>query len=307
MARYSLLFVLACSCGSPEVHGEQPSEVPEQPAEASQLRLPTPASFARDNSSFESYWYQGKAELSRFTLQQHRYGGTHEGEAVLIFVTEPFLPDLQVKHEQGEHESISVLKLNAYRRFYTGIYPYTIMSSSFVPTEESALALKISTVVTEWCGNAYAQLNRRDDGVHATLHSYFQNEADQNVVLPSAPTEDGLWARMRRDPNSVHNQDLELIPALHWLRLRHRPLEPVPARIEVTHGDEHVLEVRYEMGRVLRVHFEKDFPHAVARWEEREPDGGRTVAERTHAIMDDYWSHNGTDDGAYRRALGLAL
>lgn len=305
--RFVVLVLMSIACGSPEVHSGSPEAHSPQPrasAEANELDLPTPAEFARAHSGFDSYWYQGKAELSRYRLQQHRYGETHEGEAVLIFVTEPFLPDLQVKHESGEHDSISVLKLNAYRRFYTGIYPYTIMTSSFVPAEEG-LELKVSTVVTEWCGNAYAQLNRRDDGVHTTLHSYFQNEADRSEVIANAPSEDGLMARMRRDPNGIEDGNVEIIPALHWLRLRHQAIAPMPARVQVTHGDEHVLEVRYEAGRVLRVRFEKDFPHGVLGWEEHEPDGGRTVAERTNAILDDYWSHNGADDGAYRSALGL--
>ena len=300
-----LACLLVCACGSPEVRPEG-TPASEAPSEAvAELDLPTPSAFARSHPAFESYWYQGKAELSRYTLQQHRYGEVHEGDAVLIFVTEPFLPDLQVKHESGEHDSISVLKLNAYRRFDTGIYPYTIMTSSFVPAEVGALELKVSTVVTEWCGNAYAQLNRRDDGLHVVLHSYFQNEADRDEVIAAAPSEDGLWARMRRDPSSVEDGELALVPALHWLRLRHQPIAPMPARVQVTHGDEHVLEVRYEAGRVLRVRFEKDFPYGVLGWEENEPDGGVTRAERTHAILDDYWSHNGADDGAYRRALGL--
>ena len=53
-----------------------------------------------------------------------RGGEEHAGDAVLIFVTEDFLPKLQVKREVSEApDAISVLKLNAYRRFYTGIYP----------------------------------------------------------------------------------------------------------------------------------------------------------------------------------------
>jgi len=303
---YPLLLVALLACGSPEVHSDPPAAA-QPTTEAETLDLPSPEAFAQAHPGFESYWYQGKAELTRFALQQHRYGEIHEGEAVLIFVTEPFLPDLQVKHESGEHESVSVLKLNAYRQFDTGIYPYTIMTSSFVPASfvpaEGGLELKVSTVVTEWCGNAYAQLNRRDDGVHATLHSYFQNEADRSEVIAGAPSEDGLWARMRRDPNAIEDGELDLIPALHWLRLTHRPIAPMPARVSVTHGDEHVLEVRYEAGRQLTVRFAKEFPYTVLGWVEREPDGGRSVAERTNAIMDDYWSHNGADDGAYRRAL----
>ena len=301
-----LFVALLLSCGSPEVHTERANDPAHEPesAESGGLVLPTPTEFARQHGQFDSYWYQGKAELARYALQQHRYGESHEGEAVLIFVTEPFLPETQVKHEHGEHESISVLKLNAYRRFYTGIYPYTIMTSSFVPADEG-LALKVSTAVTEWCGNAYVQLNRRDEGVRVRVHSYFQDEADQDNMVANAPSEDGLWVRMRRDPNAIESGEQELIPALHWLRLRHRPVRPERAQVNVTHGDVHVLDVHYEMGRQIRVRFERAFPHSVVGWEEREPDGGRTIAERTHAVMDDYWSHHGREDDAYRRALGL--
>ena len=36
---------------------------------------------------FNDYWYAGDAELTRYALQQVRYGEVHEGDAVLIFVT----------------------------------------------------------------------------------------------------------------------------------------------------------------------------------------------------------------------------
>jgi len=39
---------------------------------------------------FGAYWYQGKAELTSYTLEQARYGEVHPGEAVLVFVTEDF-------------------------------------------------------------------------------------------------------------------------------------------------------------------------------------------------------------------------
>ena len=46
---------------------------------------------------FQDYWYNHGAEISRFTLQQMRYGEIHEGDAVLVFVTEEIIPALQVK------------------------------------------------------------------------------------------------------------------------------------------------------------------------------------------------------------------
>lgn len=54
---------------------------------------------ARTSNSFLDYRYQGKAELNRFDLQQERYGEIREGDAVLIFVMEDFLPETQVKYE----------------------------------------------------------------------------------------------------------------------------------------------------------------------------------------------------------------
>ncbi len=51
---------------------------------------------------FKRFWLQGFAEISRFELEQVRYGEIHKGDAVLIYVTEEFLIDKQVKSEQGK-------------------------------------------------------------------------------------------------------------------------------------------------------------------------------------------------------------
>lgn len=49
-----------------------------------------------ENAGFRRSWFSGEAELNRYRLSQARYGELHEGEAVLIFVTEEFLPQEQV-------------------------------------------------------------------------------------------------------------------------------------------------------------------------------------------------------------------
>ncbi|HEY6064603.1 MAG TPA: hypothetical protein VIY96_00515, partial [Thermoanaerobaculia bacterium] len=100
---------------------------------------------AGGDDPFGRYWYQGKAELTRYKLDQARYGEMHPGEAVLIFVTEPFLPDRQVKLERGDpSRGVTVLKLNFVRKFFTGMYPYSLMTSTFTPVEPAgARALKV--------------------------------------------------------------------------------------------------------------------------------------------------------------------
>jgi hypothetical protein len=228
-------------------------------------------------------------------------------------VTEDFLPKLQVKEEHGDSpDAISVLKLNAYRRFYTGIYPYTVMTSSFTPAS-GAPTLKLSSTVQEWCGQVYSQLNRRDDGLHTLVHSYFQDEADQKTLLPDAMLEDGVWAAIRIAPDEIEEGERSIVPALEYIRMRHKALRPYPAVVtrtkEVTTDlvDHPVtaLQVSYPpLGRTLIIYYEPQFPHVIQAWEEREGPF-RTTAVRTHAIIDDYWHHNSVDDAMYREALGL--
>ena len=51
------------------------------------------------SQTFKDYWYAGKAEITSYKLEQARYGEIRNGKAVLIYVTEDFLPNKQVKAE----------------------------------------------------------------------------------------------------------------------------------------------------------------------------------------------------------------
>jgi hypothetical protein len=79
----------------------------------------------RENINFEEwgkYWFQGKAEISSFDLEQYRYGEMRAGEAVLIFVTEDFSRKKQVKLDNPEEagkDKITVLKMCIFRTILT--------------------------------------------------------------------------------------------------------------------------------------------------------------------------------------------
>lgn len=100
---------------------------------------------------FKEYWYSGKAEITSYKLEQARYGEIHQGQAVLIYVTEDFLPHKQVKADQKSNNTVSVLKLNATKKFNTGIYPYSVMQSTFFPVSNNQHAIKITSSIQEWC------------------------------------------------------------------------------------------------------------------------------------------------------------
>ncbi len=316
MIRIVLSLVLAATgAAACSAERDQSRTVASPTRGASPLNLPTPESFSKQHASFNSYWYQGVAELTRYALRQARYGDLHDGEAVLIFVTEDFLPGPQVKQERGDSPSaLSVLKLNAYRRFYTGIYPYTLMTSSFTPAASTdTRTLKVSSSMQEWCGNVYTQINRRKGSLHVQLHSYFQDDADQESTLPDAPLEDGIWAQIRIDPSKIPTGAQQMIPALDYIRMRHKGMRPYPA--EVTKRDnvatdlvDHpvsAVSVEYaHIGRELTIYHEPEFPYIIQAWEEH-AGPQRTTAVRTRAIIDDYWNHNASGDSTYREALGL--
>jgi len=277
----------------------------------------------RTNMTFDEYWYSGKAELTRYALQQARYGEIREGDAVLIFVTEPFLKDKQVKYEFGDDkDATSVLKLNFTRKFYTGVYPYSIMTSVFTPVALNELpTLKVTSSVQEWCGQTFMQFNHREDGYRVESRSYFQAEGDRTFSIDQTLLEDEIWTHIRIDPTSLPTGDVKIIPAAHHVRLKHVELKAEPAtaslrEIKNTELSPHPLyhyKVDYgELDRKLSLFFEKQLLHRILAWEETYKDGyGKnaavltTKAVRTHSMVLDYWSKNKLSDAHLRDELGI--
>jgi len=309
------LALLLISCTADTRVADDPEAVTTDPG------VLTPRDSVKTHPDFGSYWYQGLAELSRYELEQSRYGEIHKGEAVLIFVTEDFLTDKQVKYEgYGPRDNaVSVLKLNAYRRFYTGLYPYTLMTSSFTPTRGGdSKPLKVTTTNQEWCGSTFAQANLRGSSYELHGRSYFQNEGDWSSTIDATWLEDGLWAQVRRDPGKLPTGELSIVPGSHYTRLVHKPYEAVAAtatlsdvKTDAAWSDApiRVYSVEYPAHRrTLNIVFEEAFPHVIVGWEETGPGLGPSMTTRaklTHAMLEDYWSHHNNADAPLRKSLGL--
>ncbi len=269
------------------------------------------------DKEFSGFWYQGQAELTRYELKQERYGEVHQGDAVLIFVTEDFLDDKQVKYEFGPRgENVkSILKLNATRKFFTGVYPYSIMTSVFTPVEAGKGTYKVATSSQEWCGHTFMQLNQRQDGIDGRFYSYFQAEGDQQFKLPNALMEDEIWTKLRLDPAALPTGSIELVPALHYLRLRHKDAGVLKANAELRTlrdaaiSSKELIEysVRYkDISRSLKIVAENEFPFTILGWEEVSSNSGLiTRAAKTNSLMLDYWSRHSVSDSTYRTQLGL--
>lgn len=265
------------------------------------------------SQEFKEYWYAGNAEITSYRLEQARYGELREGTAVLIYVTEPFLPGLQVKADNSDPSNIPVLKLNATKNYLTGIYPYAIMTSSFYPVHDNGQALKVSFSSQEWCGHVYAQLNNRDD-FEIMSHSYFGTEADQNLHLPKTPLENEIWNKIRINPNDLPIGDIEMIPSLEYLRLSHKELKAYKATAEISTSEATTTyEISYpKLQRTLKIKFLTEFPYTIEGWTDSFKGGfGQeakvltSTATLINRIKTPYWQQNSNKDLYLRDSLGL--
>jgi hypothetical protein len=270
----------------------------------------------QDWDAFGKHWYQGKAEITRFSLKQSRYGQIREGNAVQIFVTEDLLKDAQVKKEFGNLPADTVLKLNFVKKYTTGIYPYSIMTSVFSKISGDPFETpKVSFSSQEWCGHIYAQLNLQPNQKDYRLrtHSYFQNPGDVDRKLPKALLEDEIWTILRLNPSALPLGKQKIVSSLEYSRLWHKKLKPEDAELSVAEvedatfgeGKMHRLTVAFDSGRKLEIYFEPAVPFGIHGWRELHLDGTTSEAVRTHQEMLPYWSMNGPGDLSQREALGL--
>lgn len=267
--------------------------------------------------TFSEYWFSGLAEISSYQLEQARYGELRSGEAVLVFVTEPFSKEKQVKADNPTADDRPVLKLNMEKKFLTGIYPYSMLCSSFVPVEDStAHATKIAASVQEWCGQAYSQLNNRGSHYQLQSFSYFETEGDRQEELPMGWMEDEIWAKIRLNPQQLPLGESTMAPSLFYCRLLHKELKPYQVHASLApEGDSlMVYTLQYpELNRSLSIWFQQAFPYAIESWEETYVDGWnanakvlRTRARKIKQLRLDYWTKNHNSDLGLRKELGLS-
>ncbi len=314
--RNFLYLVMALSVGFAIFMG---ATVYQKPATPPPLPLPSVS------AAFRAYWFGGKAELNQYSLSQAQYGAVQPGQTVLIFVTEDFRTDRQVKAETEASRGVAVpvLKTNFIRRFATGIYDYSLFTSVFTPVPGAGPnlfpnTLKVSTSVQEWCGHSYVQLNYRNNAYTVTGRSYFEAEATEDYTVAKTLLEDELWNRIRLDPARLPIGEVEVIPGTQAARLRHKRLDPLPATatLDTARGRAWATTYRpaapgkclaysldYEAdARQLSIYFDETFPHRILGWE----DTYLTKTKRltTRAILQkttqsDYWNHNTPTDSAF--------
>ena len=300
------LMMITFSC-SPQSNTGETTDIAVKASERSAI----------NNDQFKDYWYQGKAELTSYKLEQARYGEIHQGHAVTIFVTEDFSKSKQVKldnPQQAGNDRVPILKLNLTKKFNTGIYPYSLMQSVFTPVDIQKYPHTLKTTMSsqEWCGHTFTQLNLKKNGYHFSGRSYFESEGDEDKNLDMAILEDELWTRIRINPHSLPTGNHKLIPASFYTRLLHKDNHPTSAKLSLKEeGDAMVYHIEYEdLARTLTIRFEKDFPWQIRSWEETTGtvfgnQSMTTKATRMKSMMGPYWNQHNNEHLPLRNELML--
>ncbi len=275
---------------------------------------------------FWPWWGDGKGELSSYKVTVSRYGELREGFAVLVFVTEDISRTTRIKVESdaiAQADRVPVLKLNHVVKFTTGIYDYSLITSTFsAVTPELGHApfqpLKISFSAQEWCGHVFQLLLPQREQVELTLHSYFQSEGDQkrNLALPAnAAFEDNLLIWIRELQGEVlpagQRRELQILPSAWALRAAHQKVEfqsgwimkEEGETLKLAQGNMASWRWTWQAGaRQEKYWVEKAYPHRILQWSSS--TGGKGEIKKTLRVP--YWSLHGNDDLHNREELGIS-
>ncbi len=285
--------------------------------------------------AFWAAWGDGNAEVATYAASVMRYDSLRDASVVLVTVTEPADRRTWIKDDGAEGDDrVDVVKLNHMETFQTGVYPYSVMTSVFMPVADYGAAVggrfapaKITLTAQEWCGHVWHGVwpGRTADGAggfRASMRSYFaeEGETDRVAVAPDGTLyEDALFVQLRELDGGRFNGGADwrgsLVPALWRQRVAHDTLAPVAATITradttaAAPGGASVAATRFRIAytgtrgpfaRTLVV--EAAAPHRILGWTTTEGERVRLV--RTLRIP--YWRLHGPSDLRWRDSLGLA-
>lgn len=230
-----------------------------------------------------------------------------------MYVTEPISRRTLIKDDDAQGaDRMDVLKLNISEKFLTGVYPYSVLTSVFCPSDQYDRArfspAKITLSAQEWCGHVFLGAWPDERSFALRGMSYFASEGDVEERVPCAQGtlyEDALLVQLRElDGPFAGGGDWEgtLVPSLWRNRRAHRPLRPEPASIRRSNLDEDTTRFTLEAGAFRRTFdVEKRGDKRVIAWQSS--DGGRARLLRSTRMP--YWALHDPGDERHRAEFGL--
>ena len=267
------------------------------------------------SAEFNKFWYQGKAEVSSFDLQQWRNGEMRPGDLVLTFYPEDFSLFKHTKTDDPKdpEDLVKVLRMTKMVSFNTGINATSIMQSVFTPLNGTHTIRSVASL-QDWIGQEFTAIDLVKGHYEVDSYSYFEGEGNLQVKMPVLLLEDELPNMIRINPDSLPSGEVEIMPNSIYCNLARKPHEPVKATTTVSEDPKDknlkIYTINYPgFDRLVKITFEKKFPHQITKMEDAFPDtDGKkqtTVATLKNTDMLDYSRHNKQSDLYLRDSLGL--
>jgi hypothetical protein len=276
----------------------------------------TSAKTASASAAFWRHWGDGNAELSGYRLTTRRYGELRSGTAVLVFVTEPLDAKTLIKNDGvSGARKLSAIKLNHMQTFNTGIYPYSLMTSVFVPVDayrgrHRFSPVKIAFSGQEWCGHVYQKLRIEADSFRDEIRSYFASEGERStqVAAKQALYEDALLIQLRELDGAFNGGKAwsgQIVRSLWSARKAHSAVRPVQATISRSSVTKNgIAATRFVLkysGKTRSYFIEAGGSKRVLGWQSS--DGEEATLLKTARLP--YWQLSRNQDQSVRQKIGL--
>ena len=265
-----------------------------------------------DQQAFDTYWYQGKAEISSYTLHQSRYGSTHDGKAILIFEAEDFSKRNLVKLDKPEiakADATRVIKFNMNKEYNTGLSKNSMMSSVFTPTDYKQFphSLKLVASTQDWNGQSYLQAAWKGNRYEIEQFSNQEKLGDSKYSLVNTWLEDEMWNKIRVAPHTLPIGEVKMIASASYLQLSSKPNKIYTAKTSVVQSAQlYTYTIHFpELSRTMSIDFEIAFPHKILGWKETYGLNEVTTGTLITSMMSDYTSHRLNQDEVLRDSLQL--
>lgn len=268
------------------------------------------------SSAFWKYWGDGKAELSGYKGMTSRYGRLIPAQTVLIFVTEPLHRKTLIKDDSASGSNkISTLKLNHVLKFRTGLYPYSVMTSTFSPVDtwrqRAFDPVKISFTAQEWCGHVFQGVWPGAGYFESQTMSYFASEGERKEKVKTTSDtlyEDALFIQLRSLDQSLFAKGHwkgQLVPSIWHHRKSHTPMRPLEATLQRTtiQKDKKKLH-RWTLKTqqfTRTVDMTIEYPHTIVGWSH---SNGETFTLQKSTRLP-YWNLSKAGDERFLKQLGL--
>ncbi|WP_341220245.1 hypothetical protein [Polaribacter atrinae] len=201
------------------------------------------------------------------------------------------------------------MKLNHIRKFNTGIYDYSIVTSTFTPidTKNHPFTLKSTTSIQEWCGHTFTQLNLADNNYNFKQFSYFESDGDEEKTIQKALLEEDLMTRIRIQKGQLSEGKIDLIPSTIYSRFNYKKMDVEKAIISKTTSVNTLnYHIKYlSIDRTVSIDVEKEFPYKILGWSEDNGSGLITTATLKASSNEPYWKQKKLTDASKREALKL--